>query len=295
MPSTSQIAQMIQQVYTQAKKPIAGFAVKAHSDSVYLYENPQGHRVFAIRGMKKEPADIQAVSTILTNSLQSSPRFQRDLTFVSRNNGNIPNTLFVGHSLGGAICDQFLRQGIATKAITINPAVMPRDLRNTGNTRYYNPNDFLYLLIGRYASNVHLIGTKWDFVHAYASAQLPNLFSFWTAHKLEGFIKDYTPKLPFQKGDPTTLRGDLGSADTRAPSGRDYVVQSVVLHKSAFPNAEQASHWLVRHGYKNTGVDETQNEYRFRQIDPAVFKTGRYTPSSIKLGDDGYLIVGYAD
>ena len=282
---------MIQQVYTQARKPVAGYEVVQHSDSVYLYKNGS-NSIFAVRGMKKESADIQAVSTIISNSLQSAPRFQRDLTFVSRHKAEAGSALFVGHSLGGAICDQFLRQGIATKAITINPAVMPRDLRNTGNSRYYNPNDFLYLLIGRYASNVHVIGTHWDFTYAYANGQLPNLFSFWTSHRLEGFIKDYKPKLPFQL---TNVKAESSDGTTRAPSGKDYKVQSVVLHKSAFANVEQASHWLKRHGYKHTGIDETPDDYRFRQMDPAIFKTGRYSPSSIKLGNEGYLIVGYEE
>jgi len=291
-PTVSQIAKMIQQVYKQTREDIAGYHVKAHTDSAYLYENDKGTQIVAIRGMKFEPPDIRAVSNIITNSLKSTPRYQRDLSFVSRHNVD-PKSLFVGHSLGGAICDQMLHDKLATHAITINPAVMPRDLHNSGNQRYYNPNDFLYLLIGRYASNIHVTGTKFDFALAITNAHLPNLFSFWTSHALSKFIKDYTIRLPFQK-DGKTHKEHLGE-HVRAPSGRDYIVQSVVLHKSKFATRQQATNWIVRHGYKHTGIDETLHEYRFRQIDPNVFKTGQFKPNTIKLGEYGFLIVGYED
>jgi hypothetical protein len=289
MPSVSQIAKLIQNVYKQTKTPVAGYEVKAHTDSAYFYQNASGDTIFAIRGMKFESPDLKAVSLIISNSLKQSARYKRDLAFVSR---YLPSDksklLFVGHSLGGAICDQMLYDGIATRAITINPAVMPRDLRNTGNERYYNPNDFLYLLIGRYASHIHVIGTKFDFTMATANAQLPSVYSFWTHHAISKFVKDYTIRLPFQKGESSH------EESTRAPSGKDYVVQSVVLHKEKFPTREDAIHWVARHGYKHTSVDETLHEYRFRQMDPDIFKM-KYSPHSIKLGEDGFLVVGYED
>ena len=280
MPSTSQVANLIQQVYRQTKADVAGYKVKAHSDTSYFYQNERGDSIFAIRGMKFESPDLHAVSTIIANALKSTPRYQRDLTFVTKNLKHTQEgkTLFIGHSLGGAIIDQMLQDGIAHKAITLNPAVMPKDLRNSGNERYYNPNDFLYLLIGRYASHIHVTGSRFDFAFATANAQLPSLFSFWTHHALSKFIKDYVPRLPFQQEEK---------------KGDDYVVQSVVLNKSAFENRTRATEWILKHKYKVGHVDETHDEYRYRQVSPEVSRVG-HEARNISLGQVGHLVVLYS-
>lgn len=44
-------------------------------------------------------------------------------------------------------------------------------------------------------------------------------------------------------------------------------VQSVRFDKSRFTK-EQARAWLKAHGFRSGALDETENEYRFRQVDP---------------------------
>jgi hypothetical protein len=104
-----------------------------------------------------------------------------------------------------------------------------------------------------------------------------NILKSYYAHKIEEFVpKDETKKehKEHQKGD-------------------DYLVQSVHLSKDHFEDVEHAKRWMAEHNYKHTDVDETPNEYRFRQMSPKLAETGHYRPKSVKIGDAGYLIVLY--
>ena len=260
-------AKMIHNVYNQKKESVNGYTLKAHCKNVFYYENEKtNHCVFAIRGMSPTNAeDISAVSSLIHNDLANTTRYKRDLHFIKLYNHGA-QTIFIGHSLGGAICDQLLDDNIAKKAITFNPAVQPKDIRNNGNERYYNPNDFLYLLIGRYTSHHHVVGTNW-------SLPIPQftLFSMWTFHRIQNFIPDYEP--------------------VEKPS--EHKVQAVHLKKSQFKSIADATEWIRKHQYKPIHVDETPNEYRFRLLDPSIIKTNHYEVKEIKIGDLGYLVVLY--
>ena len=49
-------------------------------------------------------------------------------------------------------------------------------------------------------------------------------------------------------------------------------VQSVVFHKDKWTK-EKAEKWLSKHSkFKNNGVDEKEDTWRFRQINPEEFK-----------------------
>jgi hypothetical protein len=83
------------------------------------------------------------------NSLESSSRFKKDFefldSFIKRHPGNYYG---VGHSLGGAILDLFLRKGLIKEGQSYNPAVQPQDFRNTlANHRIFMEGDPLYTLV----------------------------------------------------------------------------------------------------------------------------------------------------
>jgi hypothetical protein len=51
----------------------------------------------------------------------------------------------VGHSLGGAILDIFIKMGLIKRAVSYNPAIQPQDIRGqVANERIYSENDPLY-------------------------------------------------------------------------------------------------------------------------------------------------------
>ena len=262
-------AKMIQNVYNQKKESVNGYTLKAYCNTVFYYVNEKTKEcVFAIRGMfTTHSEDISAAASLIYNGLANSTRYKRDLHFIKAYNyGEQSKTLFVGHSLSGAICDQLIDDNIAHKCISFNPAVQPKDIRNNGNTRYYNPNDFLYLLIGRYTSHHHVVGTNF-------SLPIPQftVFSVWTFHRIQNFLPEYKSMEP-----------DV-----------DYKIQSVHLNKSQYSSIADATEWIRKHHYKFIHADETPNEYRFRLLDPSIIKTGHYDVKEIKIGDKGYLVSLY--
>jgi len=255
-------AQMIHNVYHKNHSDVGAFKLVKHSDTVFIYEDSKGNCRVAIRGMLPHShEDREACLSLIYNRLSSTIRYRKDLNFIKEYNPIKSKTLFLGHSLGGAINDQLMDDGVSEKCITFNPAIQPKDLRNSGNTRYYNPNDFLYILIGRYASNVHVTHTIYSFLNLNF---LPNLFSFWTDHKIQQFV------------------GDV-----------DGIIQSVVLNKSAFDSRIRATEWIVRHHYKHSHIIETPNDYRFQQLSPDINRSDKYEVKEVPIGDKGYLVMLY--
>ena len=284
-------ATMILCVYKQDKKSVAGYTLKGSTKNVFCYENEKnGKCIVAIRGIfPHNQEDIQACGHLITNTLSSSKRYKRDIHFIRSLQLDKSKTLFVGHSLGGAICDQLMNDGVASKCKTLNPAIQPMDVRNSNNTRYYTKGDFLYLLIGRYASHVHVLQNEFDFHEG--DVNYPIIFNLWTAHRIQRFIHDYTPELEFQiKEKQEHIKEELDTEHVELPD--EHLVQSVVLHKSHF-NKDEAVEWIHNHEYKHDFVDETPNEYRFRQINPSIIKTGHYRVRNIPIGDEGFLVMLY--
>jgi hypothetical protein len=107
--------------------------------------------------------------------------------------------LGVGHSLGGAILDQFLKNGMIDAGASFNAAVQPGDIRsNIRNTRMYESNDPLYGLMGRYTPNPKVLKHKKTFTEYVAS--LPGVpgavvakaasyaYNKYSSHKLDNFL-----------------------------------------------------------------------------------------------------------
>ena len=66
------------------------------------------------------------------------------------------------------------------------------------------------------------------------------------------------------------------------------VVQSVLFDKHLF-NQERARHYLKTHHFKDSGVDETLNFYRYRQVEPDPNK--KYYIKTLKHGIE--LVIMY--
>lgn len=75
-----------------------------------------------------------------------------------------------------------------------------------------------------------------------------------------------------------------------------YLVQSVVFAKSKF-SLEEAREWLKTHQYKDKGVDEKKNMWRFRQLNPLTVKRKGYTNYITKALDNSgvELILAYME
>jgi hypothetical protein len=115
--------------------------------------------IIAIRGTDpKDTNDIAADIGIALGNLTVSQRYKRDLANIKR-----LQKLFnprewwyagVGHSLGGALLDEFIKLGLLKEGVSFNPAVSKSDYTTpTTNRRIYLSSDPLYNLMGRFTSN----------------------------------------------------------------------------------------------------------------------------------------------
>ena len=145
--------------------------VMAHTDTMVLwatnYKVAGGAfvMIISVRGtLGANALDWDANISIPFNGLENSSRFQEDEAqvrewqeFLEAEFKNIDLVYYgVGHSLGGAICDNLLRDRLITTAITFNSAVEPKNLGMTYEgfdvKRIYADGDPLYILFGQYAN-----------------------------------------------------------------------------------------------------------------------------------------------
>lgn len=302
----------------QNKTQLDGYKFVVTNGNVGVYQK-KGARLFAIRGMRVSDSDDRsAVLSLITNSLADSARYKKDKAFIEKYKILGVKNIAVGHSLGGAILDQLIDDGVFTRGLSFNPAMQPKDIFKTGNRRLYNKDDFLYLLIGKYSGNHGLIDV--DF-RAFEGSWFHVLFKLWTAHRIDQFVEHKTDEEPLEEGTAGTRRDSPGKEKKESDSESDEddpkpklkavkkkkkpapveekhsggLVQSVVVLKEAFPDIDDAKAWVRSKGYKVIKVDETPDTFRFRQIDPSIMRTGKYIDRMVKLGDIGYLNTLYED
>lgn len=299
MTATQTYAKAIKNTY-EGKEDLEGYKFIASNGNVSVYEK-KGARLFAIRGMRpSDSSDRSACLSLITNGLSGSARYKKDKEFIKKHKTLGVKQILVGHSLGGAIIDQLIDDGMFTRGLSFNPAMQPKDIFKTGNRRLYNKDDFLYLLIGKYSGNHGLIDIDFN---AFEGHWLYVLFKLWTAHKIEQFVENKTDEKPMEEGTAGTRKEKKEKPEKKE---KDYnpkehagsnqgIVQSVVILKEAFPDIDDARAWVRSKGYKVVKVDETPDTFRFRQIDPNIMRTGKYVDRMVKLGDVGYLNMLYED
>ena len=79
-------------------------------------------------------------------------------------------------------------------------------------------------------------------------------------------------------------------------SSKDYIIQSILIPTTNY-SVEDASDWVVEHGYKIKKIHSTVNYHRFRQHTPKYCKSKGCTDvKTIPIGNDGIkFIVYYCD
>lgn len=101
------------------------------------------------------------------------------------------------------------------------------------------------------------------------------------AHGVGSLVKDHLSEDPnyySPQGAPPMMRHN-----PRKPSK----VQSVIIPKDRFTK-RQAQSWIAQHGFVDPGVDETDDYYRFRQMDP---DRQHFKYRTIPFGDSGVQAV----
>jgi len=157
IPDRNILQQLATQSYQQVPATRIGQLELIRATPTLKFYRDNGNTiVVAIRGTK--PTDVDDVSAdglIALGQLETSKRYKEDLNTIQQFQTQFPPSQYdyygVGHSLGGAILDSFLKRGLIKNGVSYNPAVQPQDFQNTTlpNQRVYMESDPLYALMGR--------------------------------------------------------------------------------------------------------------------------------------------------
>lgn len=153
--SAPELLEMVKQGYLYVGKgeypaPIFGdFTLVESTPELLLYKYKEStNYILVVRGTK-ETRDILSWTPLLTNSLKDTTRMKNDL-FIVRNwrDKHKGNWFGTGHSLGGAILDNLMREGHVLYSVTFNPAIQPQDFVSEKTQRIYFQGDPLLTLFG---------------------------------------------------------------------------------------------------------------------------------------------------
>lgn len=199
MPTPSVLQQLATEAYNKSPvSTVGGLQLVTYTPTLKFYKSPTENTiVVAIRGTEPtDGADVKADASIAIGQLQNSQRFQQDLATLLHFQAQYPFTDFdyygVGHSLGGAILDVFLKMGLLKQGISYNPAIQPGDFQATiPNKRIYNQEDPLYKLMGRYATNTEVRAPRKKSWWERAIEKVPyagKAYNLYKAHQLDNFV-----------------------------------------------------------------------------------------------------------
>jgi len=117
-----------------------------HSTPTMKIYKEDGNYVVAIRGTN-DYRDVKADLAIPFNNLKNTQRYKEDRRILSEFQKTHPgNYTGVGHSLGGAILDELIDEGLIKSGTSYNPATEPKYFNDTRNHRVYKENDPLAIL-----------------------------------------------------------------------------------------------------------------------------------------------------
>jgi len=155
---TKTLYQMNNNVYADKRQDVGDW--KWMSGSKFLQFYMKGNNVIvAVRGTA-DLRDLMADVKIMFQNVQGSGRFKEDVANIRQFQQQFPrpqyNYYFTGHSLGGALIDEYLKMGFGTSAISFNPAVQKEYYNSFNHHRIYNTQDPLYDLMGKHVPSAEV-------------------------------------------------------------------------------------------------------------------------------------------
>lgn len=195
MPTANILHLAAEGAYGNNPPPLFGLKLVESTPTLKFYVG--GNTVVvAIRGTY-DMGDVGADAMVAFGQLARSKRYIEDKKTLEQFQLRYPRDQYdyygTGHSLGGAILDLFLAEGLLDEGRSYNPAIQPQTIffDNKKNHRVYNKADALYKLMGRW-TNTEVRENRQEPV------PLPNLgiisgavaegMNFLNAHGLNNFI-----------------------------------------------------------------------------------------------------------
>jgi hypothetical protein len=159
VPDRSSLQQMAKASYKASPPTMIGNSKLIKSTpGIKFYLNDRTI-IVAIRGSQTQDDWLNANVRIPVNQLKTSNRFKQDSQIIREFQRQYPQGEYeyygVGHSLGGALLDEFLREGLLDRGLSYNPAIQTQDFDNTNskNERIYYEGDPLYNTLGLMLKN----------------------------------------------------------------------------------------------------------------------------------------------
>jgi hypothetical protein len=145
--------QFAKSAYQNAPQEIDGATLVKETPTLKFYKQGQNITI-AVRGTRDwmDWLSNASLASQYRPLFQLSPRVRKDVADIKDFQRHFPPSEFhyrgVGHSLGGAIIDELIKQNLISEGRSFNPAIHRRDLgvSEDKNERTYNPGDPLYLL-----------------------------------------------------------------------------------------------------------------------------------------------------
>lgn len=194
IPDKNTLQQLAKQSYSSQRTNVGSLKLFFSTPTLAFYKE-NNTIVVAIRGTA-DATDVKADAMIPFNSLNNSQRFKNDLDTLQNIQKQFPPSQFdyygVGHSLGGAILDIFLKMRMLKSGVSYNPAVQPMDLSSKiPNERIYFDGDPMLLLFGNRLSVKPEIRKKTTpFLSAtmgLTSPLISTVADTYDAHRLDNF------------------------------------------------------------------------------------------------------------
>ena len=184
----------------------------------YKHTNKQGNDdiIIAVRGTEiTDTIDLNADATIVFNNLNKSARYKTDKAIVEALHTMNPKATFygVGHSLGGAIVDNLIEDGLLKEGVSFNPASQPKHYDSTANQRISHVEDPLYNLLTKNAKNVEVVNKP------LAPVKFVNTGIKWLDDVANAGINYLNP---FKGATKKFKAHSIGSIFGRGACGKDY-------------------------------------------------------------------------
>ena len=303
LPDKNLLQQMASASYkTDPPSSVGHYQLVRSTPGVKFYKNTEAPEIIvAVKGTK-DYQDYFADVAIPFQNLSTTQRFKQDLDALKDFQRAYPMGQYtyygVGHSLGGAILDEFLKEGLLLKAVSYNPAIQTGDIRRTDidNQRIYKQGDFLYKLQGQFSMSPEVRSkTMLEYLGSFLNPLDP-----FTSHTLDNFVGGRRPATKFQnqlkraKVSPEAyLKAAQAKAKKQGLAWKHIGFSSDEKHKLQVPNAQGK---MVRFGSVGQGDhilytlshDASADEHRKRYLARATkikgeWKSDPYSPNSLAI------------
>jgi len=161
--SDTVLGDLAQSAYDTNKnlKAIGGWTIVYNSPTIKAFRKGN-NIIIAVRGtVPTDTGDLAADAAIAVNRLNTTARYKKDAEIVKHLHTIYPSIPFyaVGHSLGGAIVDNLIADGLVVEGVSFNPAVESKAYNERRNRRIAHKDDPLYALMSNKAAGTTVINT----------------------------------------------------------------------------------------------------------------------------------------